>query len=101
MEFIVFYDKYLDYFCNSNGKLFSFWMFYFDIVEIFLNLLRVFREGDWELYLIVIRKMIFWCFVYDNFNYVCYLLVYVFEMFYLEEEYLEVFKYFKFGGFLV
>ena len=39
-EFIVLYDKYLDYLRNSNGKLSSFWMSYLDIVEIRLNLLR-------------------------------------------------------------
>ena len=57
-EFIVLYDKYLDYLRNSNGKLSSFWMSYLDIVEILLNLLRASREGDWELHLTAIRKMI-------------------------------------------
>ena len=50
-EFIVFYDKYLDYLRNSNGKPSSFWMSYLDIVEILLNLLRASREEDWELHL--------------------------------------------------
>ena len=36
-EFILLYDKYLDYLRNSNGKLSSFWMSYLDIVEILLN----------------------------------------------------------------
>ena len=50
-EFIVLYDKYLDYLRNSNGKLCSFWMSYLDIVETLLNLLRASREGNWELHL--------------------------------------------------
>lgn len=44
-EFILLYDKYLDHLRNSNGKLSSFCMSYFDIVEILLNLLRASREG--------------------------------------------------------
>ena len=74
-EFIVLYDKNLDYLRNNNGKLSGFWMSYLDIVEILLNLLRAFREGDWELHLSSIKKMIPWCFAHDNLNYAGSLLV--------------------------
>ena len=101
-EFIVLYDKYLDY-CvrNSNGKLSTFWMSYLDIVEILLNLLRASREGDWELHLSAIKEMIPWCFAHDNLNHVRYLSAYVSEMSHLEEEQPEAFKYLKSGGFSV
>ena len=100
-EFIVLYDKYLDYLRNSNGKLSSFWMSFLDIVEILLNLLRASREGDWELHLTAIRKMIPCCFAHDNLNYARHLLAYVSEMSHLEEEHPEAFKYLKSGGFSV
>ena len=97
-EFIVLYDKYLDYLRNSNEKLSSFWISYLDIVEIHLNLLRASREGDWELHLSAIREMIPWCFAYDNARY---LSAYVSEMSHLEEEHTEAFGYVKSGGFSV
>ena len=97
-EFIVLYYKYLDDLRNSNGKLYSFWMSYLDIVQILLNLLRASREGDWELHLSAVRKMIPWCFAYDNLNYARYLSAYVSEMSHLEEEHPQAFKYLKSGG---
>ena len=63
-ELIVLYDKYLDYLPHSNRKLSSFWMSHLEIVEILLNLLRTSREGEWELHLSAIRKMIPWCFAH-------------------------------------
>ena len=68
-EFTVLYDNYLDYLHGSNGKLSSFWMSYIYMVEILLNFLRESREGDWELHQTAIRKMIPWCFAYENLNY--------------------------------
>ena len=91
-KFIVLYDRYLDHLPNSNGKLSSFWMSYLDVVEILLNLLRASREGNWELHLSTIRKMIPWCLAHDNLNYARYLSAYVSEMSYLEEEHPEAFK---------
>ena len=99
-EFIVLYDKYLDYLRNSNGKMSSFWMPYLDIIEILLNLLRAFRDGDCELHLSGIRKMISWCFAHDL-NYARYLSAYVSEMSHFEEEHPEAFKYLKSQGLLV
>ena len=98
-EFIVLYDKYLDYLRNSNGKLCSFWMSYLDIVETLLNLLRASREGSWELHLSAIRKMIPWCFVHGNLNYARSLSAYVSEKSPLEKEHPEAFKCLKSGGF--
>ena len=85
-EFIVLYDRRLDYLGTSNGKLSSFWMSYLDIIEILLNLLRASREGGWELHLSAIRKMIPWCFVHDNLNYARYLSAYVSEMSHVEQD---------------
>ena len=100
-KFIVLYDRYLDHLPNSNGKLSSFWMSYLDVVEILLNLLRASREGNWELHLSTIRKMIPWCLAHDNLNYARYLSAYVSEMSYLEEEHPEAFKHLQSGGFSV
>ena len=100
-EFILLYNKYLDHLSNSKGKLSSLWMSYLDIVEILLNLLRASREGDWELQLSAIGKMIPWCFAHDNLNYTCSLSAYVSEMSHLEEEHLEAFKYLRSGVFSV
>ena len=100
-EFIVLYDRRLDYLGTSNGKLSSFWMSYLDIVEILLNLLRASREGDWELHLSATRKMIPWCFVHDNLNYARYLSAYFSEMSHVEEEHPVAFKYLRSGGFSV
>ena len=71
------------------------------MVEILLNFLRASREGDWELHQSAIRKMIPWCFAYDNLNYARELSAYVSEMSHLEEEHPEAFKYIKSGGFSV
>ena len=100
-EFIVLYDKYLDYLRHSNGKLSSFWMSYLDIVEILLNFLRASRERNLELYLWAIRKMTPWWFAHDNLNYAPYLSAYVSQTSHLEEEHPEAFKYLKSGGFSV
>ena len=100
-EFIVLYDKYPDYLRNSNGKLCSLWMSYLDIVETLLNLLRASREGNWELHLSAIRKMIPWCFVHGNLNYARSLSAYVSEMSPLEKEHPEAFKCLKSEGFAV
>ena len=62
----------LDFLRHNNGKLFTFWMSYFDLVEILLSLLRASREGNWALHLSSIRQMIPWCFAYDNLNYARY-----------------------------
>lgn len=82
----------------SNRKLSSFWMSYLHIVEILLNLLRASREGNWELHLSIVRKIIPWCFAHDNLSYAHYLSRYVSEVSHLEEENPEAFKYLKSGG---
>ena len=40
----------------------AFWMTYIDLVELLLNVLRALREGDWNLHLDSMNKMIPWCF---------------------------------------
>ena len=66
------FHLYLDFLRHNNGKLSTFWMSYFDLVEILLGLLRASREGNWALHLSSIRQMIPWCFAYDNLNYARY-----------------------------
>lgn len=63
-------DNYLPYLRHENGPLLAYWMSYIDVVgDILLGLLRASREGDWELHMAAIRKMIPWCFAYDETNY--------------------------------
>ena len=66
------FHLYLDFLRHNNGKLSTFWISYFDLVEILLGLLRALREGNWALHLSSIRQMIPWCFAYDNLNYARY-----------------------------
>jgi len=69
------FDQYTSYLRYENGRLSRFWISYLDMVEILLGLLRSSREGDWDLHLARIRKMIPWCFVYDNHHYARYILI--------------------------
>ena len=62
---------------------------------------RASREGDWDLHLSSIRKLIPWCFAYDNINYARYLSSYRSEMSHLEDEHPHVFTNLKSGGFAV
>ena len=99
--FVKLFDKYVEFLRHENGKLSKFWLSYLDMVEILLGLLRASREGNWELHVSTIRKMILWCFAYDNVNYARYLSSYLSEMSHLEEEHPDVVEYFKSGGFSV
>lgn len=60
------------------------------MAEILLGLLRASREGNWELHVSTVRKMIPWCFAYDKVNYARYLSSYLSEMSHLEEEHAEL-----------
>ena len=71
-ELTQLFDQYMSYLRHENGKLPQFWISYLDMVEILLGLLRASREGDWKLHLSCIRKMVPWCFAYDNLNYARY-----------------------------
>lgn len=55
------------------------------MAEILLGLLRASREGNWELHVSTVRKMIPWCFAYDKVNYARYLSSYLSEMSHLEK----------------
>lgn len=83
----------------SKGKLAGFWMLYLDLVEIMLGLIRAEREGDWNLHLACIRKMIPWCFTADKTNYARYLPAHVLQMASLKDKSPEVHSHFLKGGF--
>ena len=95
------FNEYLNLLRNGCGDLAAFWMNYIDIVEIMLGLIRADREGDWNLHLESIRKMIPWCFAMDKTNYSRYLPVYYNQMSHLEQNNPELFSHFKRGGFSV
>ena len=86
---------------TKTESLSEFSLSYLDIAEILLGLLRASREGNWELHVSTIRKMIPWCFAYDKVDYARYLSSYPSEMSHLEEEHAELLAYFRAGGFSV
>ena len=59
---------------ESNSTLSRFQVVYIDLVTILLNLIRVFREGNWPLHLSSVQEMIPWCFAY---NYSTILVIYL------------------------
>ena len=99
--FVKPFDKYMEFLRHENCKLSKFWLCYLDMVEILLRLLRVSREGNWELHVSAIRSMIPWCFAYDNVNYARYLSSYLSEMSHLVKEHPDVLAYLRSGGFSV
>ena len=101
VDFIHLFDNYMKFLRHENGKLSKFWLSYLDLVEILLGLLRASREGNWELLVSTIRKMIPWCFAYDHVNYAKYLASYLSEMSHLDKEHPDVLAYLRSGGFSV
>ena len=96
------WNHYLDHLRNAKGNLPSFWMSYIDMVgDILLGLLRASREGNWQLHLCAIRRLIPWCFAYDRLNYARYLHAYFAEMTNLQTDHPQVYEHFANGGFSV
>ena len=50
---------------NKASDLEKFWLTYFDLCELLLNLIFATRSGNWELYLSCIEEVIPWAFAYD------------------------------------
>ena len=91
--------QFLSYLRHDNGNLSTFWMSYVDMVgDILLGLIRVSREGNWQLHLFAIRKTIPWCFVYDSLNYARYLPAYYAQMINLQTDHPQVYQHFSKGG---
>ena len=93
------FQQYLDILRNRNGSMSAFWMTYIDLVELLLNLLRASREGDWNLHLDSLNKMIPWCFAYNKSNYAKYLPWYLLQMLNLPNTHPDLHKYLIDGGF--
>ena len=90
--------EFLNHLRQNNSELSAFWMSYVDMVEgIVLGLLRVSREGGWDLHLHSIQMMIPWCFAHDKVNYSRYLTPYFAQMTNLSNKNPEVQKAFKEG----
>ena len=100
-QFETLFVLYMGFLRVSNGKLSEFWISYLDMTEILLGLLHASRKGNWEPHLSSIRRMLPWCFAYDNINYARYLSSYLLEMSHLEEDHPDVASYFRAGGFSV
>ena len=95
------FERYMSFLRCENGRLSEFWVSYLNLVDILLLMKRVSREGVWDLHLSSIRKLIPWCFAYDNINYARYLSSYLSEISHLEDEHPHVFTHLKSGGFAV
>ena len=93
------FQQYLDILRNRNGSMSAFWVTYIDLVELLLNLPRASREGDWNLHLDSLNKMIPWCFAYNTSNYAKYLSWYLLQMLNLPNTHPDLHKYLIDGGF--
>ena len=61
---------------TDNGDVPS----YVDTVEVLLGLIRASREVKWKVHLLMIRKMISYCFAYDKVKYSGYIPIYLHDM---------------------
>lgn len=86
-EFNVFLKE-----CSSNNETFKYWCDYCSMVEILLNCIRAEREGDWELHLRVVEKMIPYFLIFNHINYVRGCILYLADMKTLPEELKTPFK---------
>lgn len=94
------WNEYLEHLRCRNGDLSTFWISYLDIVgDVLLDLIRASREGNWELHLSAVEKLIPWGFAYDRVNYARYLPVYFLQMCNLQQDHPEVHEYLRSGGF--
>ena len=100
-EVAVLFERYMSFLCCKNGKLSEFWVSYLDLIDILLAMMRVSREGDWDLHLSSIRNLIQWCFAYNNLNYASNLPSYLLEMSHLEDEHPDILTYLKSSRFAV
>ena len=65
---------------ENDGPLKMFWNSYLEMVSTLLSLIRVTREGNWELHLECIKAVLPWFFAYDHTNYARFLPVYLVHM---------------------
>lgn len=77
-EFVASFDQFIQ--AGNSKHTFRFWNSYLDMVEVLLLFLRGTREGNWNLHLASVGRMLPWIFAYDHINYSRYLPVYWLEM---------------------
>ena len=94
IEILDLFVAYQDILPQNSDQLAQFWMTYIDMVEVLLGLLRADREGDWNLHLTCIRRVLPWCFALDKVNYARYLPVYYAHMTQLEHSCPGLFQHF-------
>ena len=85
---------------RSDNPTFDFWSFYIDMVQDLLCLLRGTREGNWQLHLATLKRVLpCGFFAYDRENYSGYLPAYISEMENLRNTNLKLKKSFRNGEF--
>ena len=93
-----------DGFCteqNAQSPLFAFWSSYLQTVELLLAFLRATCEGNWNLHVACLRKLLPWFYAYDRVNYARYMTVYWSEMENLRNSHPAAYDELKRGGFVV
>lgn len=97
----ILYEKFQKEIIDDTVPTASLWLSYIDMIEIILDLIRASREGNWNLHISAIRRMIPWCFAYDKHNYARYLAIYLAQMTRLEIDHPYVHEQLISGGFSV
>ncbi len=96
------YDKFLDSFRESTtNSLGRFWISFIDMTEIILGFIRGSREGNFLLNAAMIEQMIDWAYAYDHQKYARSQASHYADISRLEDEYPEIYAFFKRGGFSV
>ena len=86
---------------SDRGPMAKFWQSYLDLVGLLLNFIRATREGNWELHISCLRKMLPWIFAMDHTNYSRYLPLYWWDMHQLHITHPEVNTQMQLGEFAV
>ena len=58
--------KHFKFLGKHGSENFTFWLEYLNMVGVLLNLLSVGRNGNWQLYLEILKQMLFYNGAYDH-----------------------------------
>lgn len=85
------FSKFLDSKCEQN-ETFKYWCNYCDMVEILLDCIKAERDGNWNLHLRTVEKMIPYMLIYNHINYVRGCVFYLSDMRKLPTELINAFE---------
>ena len=84
---------------SSKNEMSFFWKMVFDFKATYLMFLRAEREGNFELYITTLRKLVQWYFEFDKFHYSRWLTSHVFDPITLKTEFPDIYEHFSAGFF--